>query len=326
MSELPRRTFLQLTAGAALAGTTLPPADAQLSAIPIIDCHIHLFDQTRPQGAPYSAAPGNTEPALPPRYRQLASPLGIVGAIEVEASPWSEDNLWVLEVEEKDPMMVGTIGNLQPEKPEFKEYLDRYHKNRLFLGIRYGNLWGYNLVNQVANPSFIEGLKLLQQAGMALDTANPRPDLIEAVIRVNDKVPGLRIIVDHLPSMLGRLDAAGMSAVEGNLRELAGRPSVYIKVSEVLRVAGDKPSTDPALYKPLLDRLFDTFGEDKLLFGSDWPNGQAVGNLPAIVRIVREYFSTKGRAAAEKYFWKNSLAAYQWKARDPGQPQLAGRG
>ena len=117
-----------------------------------------------------------------------------------------------------------------------------------------------------------------------------------------------------------------MSAVECNLRELAGRPSVYIKVSEVLRVAGDKPSTDPALYKPLLDRLFDTFGEDKLLFGSDWPNGQAVGNLPAIVRIVREYFSTKGRAAAEKYFWKNSLAAYQWKARDPGQPQLAGRG
>jgi predicted TIM-barrel fold metal-dependent hydrolase len=326
MSELPRRTFLLLAAGAPFAGTLIPSIDAQPPAIPIIDCHIHLFDQTRPQGAPYSAAPGNTQPALPSRYRQLASPLGIVGAIEVEASPWIEDNLWVLEVEEKDSMMVGTIGNLQPDKPEFKEYLDRYHKNRLFLGIRYGNLWGYNLVNQVANPSFIEGLKLLEQAGMALDTANPRPDLIEAVIRVNDKVPGLRIIVDHLPSMLGRLDAAGMSAVEGNLRELATRPSVYIKVSEVLRVIGDQPSTDPALYKPLLDRLFDTFGEDKLIFGSDWPNGLAVGNLPAIVQIVREYFSTKGRAAAEKYFWKNSLAAYRWIARDPGQPQLAGRG
>jgi len=48
--------------------------------------------------------------------------------------------------------MVGAIGNLQPDKPEFKEYLDRYHRNRLFLGIRYGNLWNYNLVEQVANP------------------------------------------------------------------------------------------------------------------------------------------------------------------------------
>jgi predicted TIM-barrel fold metal-dependent hydrolase len=320
MSGIHRRSFLGSTVGAAVA-SAIGRAEAQTAPVPIVDCHIHLFDQTRPQGAPYSGGRGNTEPALPARYRKLASPLGIVGAIEIEASPWIEDNLWVLEVEEKDPMMVGTIGNLQPDKPEFKEYLDRYRKNKLFLGIRYGNLWGYNLVSQAGNPSFIDGLKLMQQAGLTLDTANPRPDLIEAVIRVNDAAPGLRIVVDHLPSMLGRLDANAMRAVEGNLRELAKRPTVYIKVSEVMRMVDGKPSTDPALYKPLLDRLFDTFGEDKLVFGSDWPNGPAVDNLPSIVQIVRDYFSAKGRAAAEKYFWKNSLAAYQWKAREPSQPQ-----
>src|ERR1039458_8242827 len=291
-----RRTFLgdAAVAVAAIGAAANLKAQAQQPP-PIIDCHIHLFDQTRPQGAPYSGGRGDTEPALPARYRKLASPLGIVGAIEVEASPWIEDNLWVLEVEEKDPMMIGTIGNLQPDKPEFKEYLDRYHKNGLFLGIRYGNLWGYNLVNQVASSAFIEGLKLMQQADMALDTANPRPDLIEAVIRVNDKVPGLRIIVDHLPSMMDRLDASAMTAVEGTLRELARRPSVYIKVSEILRVTGDRPSTDPALYKPLLDRLFDTFGEDKLIFGSDWPNAQADDNLPATVQIVQDYLHDGGQ-------------------------------
>ena len=322
MSELDRRTFVGLGAGAAIAGA-MKPALAQGTPIPIVDCHIHLFDQTRPQGAPYSGGRGNTEPALPARYRKLAAPLGIVAAIEIEASPWIEDNLWVLEVEEKDTMMVGAIGDLQPDKPEFKEYLDRYRKNKLFLGIRYGNLWGYNLVTQAANPAFIEGLKLMQQADLTLDTANPRPDLLEAVLRVSDKVPGLRIVIDHLPSMMERLDANALAAVELNLRELAKRPSVYVKVSEVMRMVDGKAATDVALYKPLLDRLFETFGEDKLLFGSDWPNGAAVDNLPAIVRIVREYFSAKGPAAAEKYFWKNSLAAYKWKRREPGQPQLA---
>src|SRR5271156_393638 len=160
MNNLSRRTFL----GSAAAAGAVTLATSQAGPIPIIDCHIHLFDQTRPQGAPYSGGGrGSTEPALPSRYRRLAAPLGIVGAIEIEASPWLEDNLWVLEVEDKDPIMVGTIGNLQPEKPEFKEYLTRYHKNKLFLGIRYGNLWGYDLVNAVANPVFIEGVKLLQQ-------------------------------------------------------------------------------------------------------------------------------------------------------------------
>ena len=98
-----------------------PPA----AAIPIIDTHIHLFDPTRPQGAPYTGHPdaGPPQPALPPRYRALASPLGIVGAIKVEASPWVEDNLWVLEVAERDTIVVGVIGNLEPDKPDFGEML-----------------------------------------------------------------------------------------------------------------------------------------------------------------------------------------------------------
>jgi predicted TIM-barrel fold metal-dependent hydrolase len=282
-------------------------AAAQAPAIPIIDSHIHLFDQTRPQGAPYSGGGANREPALPARYRKLAGPLGIVGAIEVEASPWIEDNLWVLEVEERDPIMLGAVGNLQPEKPEFREYLERYHKNKLFRGIRYGNLWGYSLVAQANNPVFIEGLKLLAQADLSLDTANPQPDLLEAVVRVNDKVPELRIIIDHLPAMKERADVV--------LRELARRPRIYVKVSELLKVEGSKAVLDPAAYKPALDYLFETFGEDRLIFGSDWPNGPAVDNLPAIIKIVKDYFDTKGQLAAEKYFNRNSAAAYKWVRR-----------
>jgi L-fuconolactonase len=319
MNTLSRRTFL----GSAAAVGTAAIAGAQAAPIPIIDCHIHLFDQTRPQGAPYSGGGrGTSEPALPPRYRSLAASLGVVGAIEIEASPWVEDNLWVLEVAEKDPIMVGTIGNLQPEKPEFKEYLARYHKNKLFLGIRYGNNWGYNLVGQISNPVFIEGLKLVQQADLAMDTANPRPDLLEAVLHVTDKVPDLRVIIDHLPSMFLRLDASGRAAVEATLRELSQRRQVYVKLSEVLRIVDGKASTDPALYKPTLDYLFDIFGENQVVFGSDWPNQIAADNLPSIVKIVQDYFSTKSRAAAEKYFWKNSIAAYKWVKRDPRQPQL----
>lgn len=145
MNPVSRRNFLAAaTAATAVVAKTVK---AQAQQIPIIDTHIHLFDQTRPQGAPYAGNPGNTEPAFPETYRAAAPP-GIVGAIEVEASPWVEDNLWVLEVIAKDPIMVGTIGNLQPDKPEFQEYLERYHRNKLFLGIRYGNLWGYNLVSR----------------------------------------------------------------------------------------------------------------------------------------------------------------------------------
>jgi L-fuconolactonase len=320
MSALTRRNCLQLGFRAALPAAL---ARARSPIIPIIDTHIHLFDQTRPQGAPYSAAPGNTELALPARYRALARPLGIVGAIEIEASPWIEDNLWVLEVEQNAPIMVGAVGNLRPEKPEFAEYLDRYRKNKSFLGIRYGNLWGYDIAAQSQNPAFLSGLKLLQQAGLVLDTANPNPLLMEAVLRISDRVPGLRIVLDHVPALLRQLDPAARKALEPTFSALAARNQIYVKVSEVIKIENGKAVTDLNAYQPTLDYLFDTFGEDRLLFGSDWPNGPAVGNLPAIVSVMQKYFAGKSRAAAEKYFWKNSAAAYHWIRRAPEQPQAA---
>ena len=329
MTPCSRRNFLASATVAASAAVKAVNAQTQL--IPIIDTHIHLFDQTRPQGAPYTGNPGNKQPALPSTYRQQA-PTGIVGAIEIEASPWVEDNLWVLEVEQPDTTMVGYIGNLQPDKPEFPEYLDRYHRNKLFLGIRYGNLWGRpagggvtvtdNLAQQVSNPVFISGLKLLQQADLTLDTANPNPDLIQAVIAATDLVPDLRVVVDHLPAMLRNLGASGIAGVDANLRVLASRPNVYVKVSALLVLdAAGKPVTDPNAYRPTLDYIFQTFGEDKLIFGSDWPNSIAATNLPAIVKIVQDYFYGRGVAAAEKYFWRNSVKAYKWVQREYAQPQ-----
>ena len=323
-----RRALLRGIAGAAFTlGSTPsrrtagnPSAVQPASPVPIIDTHIHLFDPTRPQGAPYTGPPGvPTEPALPPRYRRLAAPLGIVGAIKIEASPWVEDNLWVLEVAASDTIVAGVVGNLEPDKPDFGEMLGRYHKNPLFRGIRYGNLWGRDLTKQVGNPAFVEGVKLLAQADLVLDTANPRVSLLEAVVRLTDRVPDLRVVLDHLPSL--EPTAEEMSRYEAALTELRQRPGVYVKLSAVIHRVNGRIATDLQPYRDRLDRLVGTFGEDRILFGSDWPNSDGVAPLDKVVAVVREYFSGKPRTVAEKYFWKNSIAAYKWIRRDSSQPQ-----
>ena len=313
-----RRTFL-----AGMAGIAAQSLNAQPAPIPIIDTHIHLFDTTRPQGVPYPDKNNATlyKPAFPDRYRKIAQPLGIVGAIEVEASPWIEDNLWVLDVAAKDTIIVGTVGDLEPGKPEFPEYLERYHRNPLFRGIRYGNLWGRNISAELSKPEFIAGLKLLADAGLVLDTANPRPELIEAMVRVSDRVPNLRIVIDHLPQLDPPSESAALKQYDANLRELAKRPQVYVKISEVLRRVNGRVPTDLNFYRPRLDQLYGIFGEDHVLYGSDWPNSDNWVPYEIELSVVREYFTGKGRAAAEKYFWKNSIAAYRWIRRDPSQPQ-----
>lgn len=309
------------------AGITALSLQAEPDPIPIIDTHIHFFDTTRPQGVPYPAPNviPNVPVATPETYRKVVAGLGIVGAIEVEASPWVEDNLWVLELVAKDTIVMGAIGNLEPDKPEFAEYLDRYHKNPLFRGIRYGNLWNRSLSKAVDNPNFISGVKLLAAADLTLDTANPSKELLNAVIRLTDKVPDLRVVLDHLPTLEAISEPVKRREFEPILRELAQR-NTFAKLSAVARRVNGQVQTDWTYYQPTLDLLCDVFGEDRVVYGSDWPN--STGNwvpYQAMLTIVQRYFRGRGRAAAEKYFWKNSFAAYRWIKRDSSQPELPGK-
>ncbi len=314
-----RRDFLSRAAATAAAAALPSPSGAQAAPIPIIDTHIHLYDPDRPQGAPYAGPPGAPRiAAYPERYRKLAVPLGVVGAIKVEASPWIEDNLWVLEVAQKDPIIVGVVGNLEPDKPEFAEYLERYHKNPLFRGIRYGNLWGRDITKQSANPDFISGLKRLADADLVLDTANPRVPLLEAMVRISDAVPALRIVLDHVPA----LDPAeaDRAAYDAALQELGKRPQIFVKLSEIIHRMNGQVSTDLGDYRARLDKLIAVFGRDRILFGSDWPNSDGVAPVDKVFAIAKEYFLAQPRPVAEKYFWRNSVAAYKWIRRDPSQP------
>ena len=316
-----RRDFLAGVAAAVVA----PRIDAaQAPAVPIIDTHIHLFDPNRPQGAPYSGPKSSGPPvaALPARYRALAAPLGAVGAIKVEASPWVEDNLWVLQVAQQDPMIVAVIGNLEPEKAEFAEYLGRYRKNPLFRGIRCGNLWGRDFTAQAGMPAFIDGLKRLAEADLVMDTANPSLALLQGVLRVTDQVPALRVVLDHLPALAPFDTAPDRVALEAVLRDLAARPQVYVKLSAIIHRVQGTVATDLQPYRSGLDLLMEVFGEDRVLFGSDWPNSDGVAPVDKVFGVAKEYFASKPRATAEKYFWKNSIAAYKWVKRDPAQPSL----
>ena len=105
--------------------------------------------------------------------------------------------------------MVGTVGHLTPGTPEFRPNLERFHKNPLFRGIRYG--LGGRAGKQFDRPEFVADLKALADADLVMDTANPSVALLECVVRVSDRVPNLRMVIDHLPQMCAhRTRGAGL--------------------------------------------------------------------------------------------------------------------
>ncbi|MDQ1452342.1 MAG: L-fuconolactonase [Acidobacteriaceae bacterium] len=337
MTDTGRRYFLRtacsltLLCGAQRLATAFPADNAPVqgsphatNTFPIIDAHIHLYDPRRRGGVPW---PERTDivlyrPALPSRYRRIAAPLGVVGAVAVECSPLEADNDWLLHVAAADTMVVGVIGNLDPAHNDFARKLERLQRHALFRGIRYGNLWGRKLGEGLKSSTFVENLKLLSERGLLMETANPDPRLITNVVELSDRVPGLRIIIDHLPHAVPPMEHAARRKYEDELAELSKRPQVLVKGSELFRRVGDDVVKDLAFYTDWLDQIWGWFGEDRMLFGSDWPNSDHMASYADTLDIVSRYVTPKGPKAAEKFFCKNSIAAYRWNARNPAQAKL----
>jgi predicted TIM-barrel fold metal-dependent hydrolase len=317
-----RREFLGSAIGTAagfLAGAELraglddPPA--QLAAWgAVVDCHTHFYDPSRPEGVPW---PGKDDKVLyrtvlPRHFLEEAAPVGVTKTVVVEASPRVEDNAWLLELAQANPAIIGVVGNLAPGKPDFGRNLKRFAANRIFRGIRIGH---EALRAGIDIPEFLADIRQLAELGLELDI-NGGPALAADAARLAALVPELTIVINHLANVdvdggrPPREWLAGMQAAAKQRR-------VFCKVSALVEHA--KPPSgvkqvpdDVAFYKPVLDAIWDIFGEDRLIYGSNWPVSDRFAPYRTVFSIVHDYVLARSRSAAEKFLSKNAQAAYRW--------------
>ncbi len=276
---------------------------------PIIDSHLHLFDPRRPQGIPWPE-PGNRLYAahLPSDYWAVASSHNVVGAIAVEASPWRDDNRWLLETLRSDPRMLGFVGNLDPLHADFAADLAARVQEPLFLGLRYGNLWDRDLLLDQTRPGFIDGLRQLAASGRSLDSANPNPRLIKGLLTLSDALPELRIIVDHLPN--AQVPAGEEAAYHADLLRLAERPNVFAKLAEIPQLGPHGLIVDTAFYNDRLAVLWEAFGDERCFFGSDWPNSDHLADFATTLGLVKSCMAGKPEAVQAQFFLHNAVRIY----------------
>jgi predicted TIM-barrel fold metal-dependent hydrolase len=295
--HLTRRDFLIAGAGMAAVAS----AGAQVPSI--IDTHVHFYDPTRAEGVPWPAKNDALlyRTVLPPAYSAVAHPFGITGVVIVEASAWLEDNQWILDVMKDNALLVGFVGHLNPGTDDFRQHLASFAKNRLFRGIRVS---GADIAKGVGQQAFMDDLQRLADADLSMDALGDSA-MVAPLTTIAGKIPNLRVVIDHMP-----VEPPGWKP--DAMRELARHPQVYSKVSTVLKREEGRVSEDPAAYKASLDEVWDIFGPDRVLYGSNWPVSENLGPYAAVFKAVNRYVTGRGPADSDKYFSKNSKACYKW--------------
>jgi L-fuconolactonase len=307
-----RREFVGASAAIA-AALAAPSIAAPQHDGDIIDCHTHFYDPGRPQGVPWPNKSDRTlyRPVYPRDYKALSASHGVTGTVVVEASAWLEDNQWILDMAHDEPLIAGFVGRLTPGDPSFAAGVARFVRNPLFRGIRVsgGDVAG------LTDQGRLRDLDILAAHDLSLDV-NGNVSSLPAVATVAGAVPRLRIVVDHVANVAidGKAPPAdwlrGMDAV-------SRQHNVFCKVSGLVEGSGRRGGapSDVEFYRPVLDAVWDRFGEERVIYGSNWPVSELFAPFTTVHEIVSAYFKTRGEKAARQYFAGNARTAYKWVTR-----------
>ena len=311
-----RRLFLS-SAGSALAcvgcyspsakNPSYPKRKARAYVSRIVDSHVHVYDQLEGLQKTQSAEIPQKKALLPKNYLEEAVPSGVSEFLVIDATGSIDSNQWLLELAESEHSILGVVGSLPLGDFEFRGNLDNFSDNPLFKGIRIRADEMKNLTT-----GFVDDARILARKNLCVDIFAEVVEL-PFIVKLAEVMPELRIVIHHLPWSF-HSDEAMLKDSLKMLETLATWPNVFAKLSGLVQ---NLPKTyqDADAYRASLDFLWETFGSNRLIYGSNWPICKHTASLYTSLRIFREYLADRLPEESEKFFWRNSRAAYGWKSR-----------
>lgn len=281
----------------------------QLPAPYIIDTHIHLYDTEREAGVDWPPPSDKVlyRPVLPEHFDAICAQNGVASTVIVEASSRPEDNQWMLDLVKHNPRRYrALVGSLPIGTDEFRPLLKRYVQNERFVGIR---LRARAERDNFFTDAVWRDLRLLAKHDCVLDILLANFSLKD-VDRIAEEVPNLKIMVNHVTGLeiTGEpLDPAWIAEV----REVAENENVYCKVSGIFQRSGKMPAPkESSYYTPVFEVVFNAFGEDRVVYGSNWPVTDRGGTYAEQLSIIQSYFELKGERVVKKLMADNARTFY----------------
>jgi L-fuconolactonase len=277
--------------------------------VPIVDTHVHLWDLKRPDGLGWIAKDNETlyRNFIPEHHAPIARANGVRAVVLVQAGQSLPDNQWNLDLTAHDKNLYrGLVGNLSEVigTDRFRPIFDKLCKDRRYVGYRLSGRYQEKLTD-----AFFRDLSRTAAKGRTVDFLCGKYSLQDVEVIAN-RLPGLRIIIDHFGNL--RLDGKPLDPEwVKQFKSLAKRPNVHCKVSALYgRVKPQPAPKNMSFYQPILGLAYDAFGEDRLVYGSDWPVTETTGDYASVLKLTRAWAAPKGDSFERKLFYKNAVRFY----------------
>jgi L-fuconolactonase len=272
----------------------LPNAVIQNADVPdvIIDAHHHLWDPAKVE------YPWLTEKLAPIDRRMEFDSLGpllrangIDRTVLVQSLDSDADTDYMLAQADAEPAIAAVVGWVPLERAaDAAPRLAELQEHPRFRGVRCS-------INFEPDPDWLlrddvaEGLALLEREGVPLDVVSVRRRHLEIVPILAGRYPALPLVLDHLSKPPIKKDADWIEGWRANLARAAECPTVFAKVSGLFPARGAMDEWTVDDVRPFFEFALETFGADRLMWGSDWPIADLAGGYQRVWDALSTLFA-----------------------------------
>ena len=241
---------------------------------------------------------------LPEDLHPILKANGIDGCIAVQADQSEEETLFLLALAEQHSFIKGVVGWVDLRAAHVEERLELFSRNSLFKGVRH--------IVQAESDSFVlqevfqKGISKLDKFGLTYDIL-VLPNQLENARKLVETFPNQKFVLDHIGKPYIR--DKKIENWENNIKELAKFENISCKLSGFVTEA-DWGNWEAENFKDYFDIVFEAFGTDRILFGSDWPVCQLAAEYEEVVQAVTNYIVNLSTNEQKRVFGENAVEFY----------------
>jgi len=282
-----------------------------MPSFPIVDTHVHFIDVDRQRYPELEAAPPIHKTHLPADFDRLRGGVDVDKIVFLDVAVADKDRpkeaAFASELAAGEPRLQAIVAAARIERgaaaeEEFAALADL----PLLKGVR------RLIQNQpdpafCSHPGFVEGVRRLARYDLHFEICIYHHQLA-AALELARRCPDVPIVLDHIGKPGIRHDL--IEPWWSQIRAMAALPHVQCKVSGVITEDDHARWTETHI-RPYLARVFDVFGSERVMFGSDWPVSELTHRYAEWVRILDRFTAAFSEDERRRFFRDNAIAFYR---------------
>lgn len=242
---------------------------------------------------------------LPRELSPLLDAEQMDGCVAVQASQSESENTFLISLAEQHDFIKGIVGWVDLRSKNLAERLEYYTMYPKIKGFRH-IIQDEPDIDFMLRPTFLNGISKLQEFGFTYDILI-FPEHLPNAYTFAKSFPNQLFVIDHLakPNIKRRETESWRKGLE----KIASLENVHCKISGMVTEA-DWNSWEKREFEPYIETALETFGIDRLMYGSDWPVCTLAATYGDAFWIVEDYFSGFSKSEQEKLFGMNASTFY----------------